>query len=243
MIDAPLQAGKDGCFMDQAQAAKELAAAGKWIVKKGMTWGSAGNLSVLMDADHLMITAGGARLDRLTKDAFTVYRLSDGLMEGGKPSKELPVHLAVYKAVPWAGAVVHASPFYATLAASSDLDVPSGLFVEDMYYLQRTARIGYFHPGSEALRKAVSQAAPDASVILMKNHGALLYDETLQEALNGLEVLENACHMSLCARQCGLKLDPVPGDMAADFLSGGYKKPRSWPIKARPIKAGPSKAY
>ena len=232
MTAAPLEAGKDGFLMDKTQAAMDMAAAGKWIVEKGMTWGSAGNISVRLDADHLMITAGGTRLDRLAKDDFTLYRLSDGFAQGGRPSKELPVHLAVYSAVPWAGAVVHASPFYATLAASSRLSVPNDLFVEDMYYLQRTARIGYFHPGSEALAQAVSQAAPAANVILMKNHGALLYDETLLEALNGLEVLENACHMSLCARQCGLELDPVDEGMAADFLSGGYKKPRSWPSKA-----------
>lgn len=215
--------------MERHEAAQALIRAGQWIMDKHMTWGSAGNMSLRLDEDHLLITASGTRFDSLTPDAFTLYRLSDGHCEGGKPSKELPVHTAVYRAVPWCGAVVHASPFYTTLAASSDLELPNDLFVENMYYLQRLCRIPYAHPGSEALAQAVADAAPQGNMILMQNHGVLVYDGALSEALIGLEVLENTCRMAMAAQQAGISLRHLPPETVHDFLyNSGYKKPRTW---------------
>src|SRR5690606_1013797 len=83
-----------------------------------------------------------------------------GALSGARrPSKELPLHRAVYAARPDANAVLHGAPFHATLAACSELTVPDGLFVESMYYLEKIARVPYHHPGSEALGAAVGQHA------------------------------------------------------------------------------------
>ena len=216
--------------MDMNTAVRALIDAGKWIAEKNMTWGSAGNMSVRLDETHLLITASGTRFDSLTEDSFTLYNLAEDTWSGGKPSKELPVHLAVYRNAPWAGAVVHASPFHTTLAASTTLEVRNDLFVENMYYLQRMARIPYAHPGSKELTGFVDGVAANANVILMKNHGVILYDTTMQEACAGLEVLENTCRMCLEAARAGIEMTPVAQETVQDFLlNSGYRKPRVWP--------------
>lgn len=216
--------------MDKNTAIRALIDAGKWIAEKNMTWGSAGNMSIRLDENQVLITASGTRFDSLTEDSFTLYNLADNTWSGGKPSKELPVHLAVYRNAPWAGAVVHASPFHTTLAASTTLEVRNDLFVENMYYLQRMARIPYAHPGSKELTAFVDGVAARANVILMKNHGVILYDTTMQEACAGLEVLENTCRMCLEAARAGIEMTPVAKDTVQDFLlNSGYRKPRIWP--------------
>lgn len=216
--------------MDKNTAVRALIDAGKWIAKKNMTWGSAGNMSIRLDENQVLITASGTRFDSLTEDSFTLYNLADNTWSGGKPSKELPVHLAVYRNAPWAGAVVHASPFHTTLAASTTLEVRNDLFVENMYYLQRMARIPYAHPGSKELTAFVDGVAARANVILMQNHGVILYDTTMQEACAGLEVLENTCRMCLEAARAGIEMTPVAKDTVQDFLlNSGYRKPRIWP--------------
>lgn len=216
--------------MDKNTAIRALIDAGKWIAEKNMTWGSAGNMSIRLDENQVLITASGTRFDSLTEDSFTLYNLSDHSWTGGKPSKELPVHLAVYRNAPWAGAVVHASPFHTTLAASTTLEVRNDLFVENMYYLQRMARIPYAHPGSKELTAFVDGVAARANVILMQNHGVILYDTTMQEACAGLEVLENTCRMCLEAARAGIAMTPVAKDTVQDFLlNSGYRKPRVWP--------------
>jgi len=216
--------------MDMNTAVRALIDAGKWIAEKNMTWGSAGNMSIRLDETHVLITASGTRFDSLTEDSFTLYNLAEDTWSGGKPSKELPVHLAVYRNAPWAGAVVHASPFHTTLAASTTLEVRNDLFVENMYYLQRMARIPYAHPGSKELTAFVDGVAANANVILMKNHGVILYDTTMQEACAGLEVLENTCRMCLEAARAGINMTPVEKETVQDFLlNSGYRKPRVWP--------------
>lgn len=216
--------------MDMNTAIRALIDAGKWIAEKNMTWGSAGNMSIRLDENQVLITASGTRFDSLTEDSFTLYNLADNTWSGGKPSKELPVHLAVYRNAPWAGAVVHASPFHTTLAAATTLEVRNDLFVENMYYLQRMARIPYAHPGSKELTAFVDGVAAQANVILMQNHGVILYDTTMQEACAGLEVLENTCRMCLEAARAGIEMTPVAKDTVQDFLlNSGYRKPRVWP--------------
>ncbi len=217
-------------MMERMIAVKTLIEAGRWIAEKGMTWGSAGNMSIRLNEEEMLITASGSSFGALSEDSFTLYQIHSGQWSGGKPSKELPVHLAVYRQSPWAGAVLHASPFHTTLAASTDLCVRNDLFVENMYYLQRMASIRYEHPGSDALAQAVAEVAAQANVILMKNHGVILYDQSIEEARQGLEVLENTCRMCLEARRAGIVFDPVAPERVRDFLeNSGYRKPRLWP--------------
>ena len=215
--------------MDRMTAAKQLIDAGRWVAEKGMTWGSAGNMSIRLNEEEMLITASGTSFGALTEDSFTLYNINSGEWSGGKPSKELPVHLAVYQQSPWAGAVLHASPFHTTLAAATDLKLRNDLFVENMYYLQRMAYIRYEHPGSAGLAEAVADVAAQANVILMKNHGVILYDTTMAEARQTLEVLENTCRMCLAAQQASLTFDPVQPAVVEDFLlRSGYRKPRVW---------------
>lgn len=217
-------------MMERMTAVKTLIEAGRWIAEKGLTWGSAGNMSIRLNEEEMLITASGSSFGALSEDSFTLYHIHSGQWSGGKPSKELPVHLAVYRQSPWAGAVLHASPFHTTLAASTDLRVRNDLFVENMYYLQRMASIRYEHPGSDALAQAVADVAAQANVILMKNHGVILYDQNMEEARQGLEVLENTCRMCLEARRAGIAFDPVAPERVRDFLeNSGYRKPRLWP--------------
>src|SRR5690606_29487109 len=121
-------------------------------------------------------------------------------LTGRRPSKELPLHRAVYAGRPDAAAVLHGAPFHATLVACSEIAVPDDLFVETMHYLERVARVPYHHPGSQDLAEAVGNAARSAEVLLLENHGVVVLGESLSEALQGLQVLELACRMVVTAR-------------------------------------------
>ena len=216
--------------MEQEQAIRALIDTGRWISERRMTWGSAGNISVRLDERRILITGSGTNFDSLAEDSFALYDLPTDTWTGRKPSKELPVHLAIYRQSPWAAAVLHASPFHTTMAASSSLAVRNDLFVENMYYLQRMARIPYAHPGSAELTEEVGKVAAQANVILMENHGVILYDTSLAECRTCLDVLENTCRMCLEAERSGITLQPVSRDTVRDFLlNSGYKKPRVWP--------------
>ncbi len=140
------------------------------------------------------------------------------------------MHRAIYEQRPEVGAVLHASPFYSTLLACSDLPISADLFVEDMYYLEKIERVGYFHPGSLALGEAVREKARRANILLLENHGVLVYDTSIQEAMMGLQTLEMVCRMAITARSAGLELRSLPTATVADFLvNSGYRPRRDWP--------------
>jgi 3-dehydro-4-phosphotetronate decarboxylase len=212
---------------------RALREAGAYMVQHGLAWGNAGNLSLRLDGERCLISASGTNLGDLADEDLVVCALDDPTHAySRKPSKELPMHTAVYRARPEAGAVLHGAPFYATLAACSNLELPNDWFVEDMYYLERTAKVAYHHPGSSSLAEAVEAAARKANLLLLENHGVLVFDSNLAEALMGLHTLEIVCRMAWAARSAGLEMNPVPPAQVKDFLErSGYRPPRAWPGK------------
>lgn len=216
---------------DIATLRAALQATGRVLIEQKLTWGNAGNLTARLDDGMLLATASGTRLGELADDDLVACPLDAATPQDytRKPTKELPMHRAVYQARPDIGAVIHAAPLYSTLIACADEPVLSGLFVETMYYLERVARVPYFHPGSQALGDAVAREARRANVLILENHGVLVYDTTLTEALMALQTLEAACQTIITARSAGIALKQIPPDTVQDFLDhAGYKPRRRW---------------
>jgi L-fuculose-phosphate aldolase len=212
-------------------AIAQVQEAGRYMVEHDLTWGNAGNLSMRTGDDRYVITASGTRLGTLSAQDVIACAFVDGAIEtdGRRPSKERPMHQAIYEMRPEINVVLHASPFYSTLIACTDVDIRSGWFVESMYYLERVARVRYCHPGSTELGEAVREQAAHANILLLDNHGVLVYDINLAEALMGLHTLEMTCRMWLTAQSAGVPMRPLPPTVVGDFLErAGYKPRREW---------------
>ena len=216
--------------MDSNEVRRQLQSAGHYMLENDLAWGNAGNISARLGPDRYLITASGTHLGNL-EDADFIECALDGSFSGNrKPSKETPMHRAIYEERPEIEAILHASPFYSTLVACADVQVPADLFIEDMYYLERVEHVSYFHAGSRELGEAVRLKARHANILFLDNHGVLVYDTSIQEALMGLQTLEMVCHMAITARSAGLELRSLPASTVADFLTNsGYRPRREWP--------------
>ncbi len=217
--------------LDIAVARQGLQEAGQYLLAHDLTWGNSGNLSARIGPDRFTITATGAFLGHLG-DADFVDCAFDGSCEhpeGRRPSKEVLMHRAIYALRPEINAALHASPLHSMLLSAAVIEPPADWFVEGMYYLERVARVPYCHPGSAALADAVGAQVLTANVLLLENHGVLVYDTTIQEALVGLHTLELACEMALLARSANLQMRPISSDKVTDFLErSGYRPRRRW---------------
>jgi L-fuculose-phosphate aldolase len=97
-----------------------------------------------------------------------------------------------------------------------------------MYYLERVEHVSYFHAGSPELGEAVREKARQANILFLDNHGVLIYDTSIQEALMGLQTLEMVCRMAITARSAGLELRSLSASTVTDFLeNSGYRPRRS----------------
>ncbi|TCP29465.1 L-fuculose-phosphate aldolase [Scopulibacillus darangshiensis] len=210
--------------MDNEHTIREL---GQFLTENRFTLGNSGNISIRLGEDSCLITASGSELGNLSEEDLVDCAFGEQKWSGGrKASKELPMHQAIYEERQDIGGIIHATPFYSTLIACSNLELPKGLFVEEMYYLEKIERVPFFQPGSKELGEAVRQAADKADIILMENHGVLVYDKTLSKAKAALETLEFTSKMVIQAKAVNSELALLDKERIALFLDDSTYKPR-----------------
>lgn len=209
----------------------ELRALGRYMMDNQLVWGSSGNISARIGQDSFLLSASGAWLADLAPEDLVECSISANRATGDrKPSKEFPLHREIYAMRPEINAVIHSSPFYSTLIACTKEPVFNNWFVESMYYLERVGRVGYSHPGSDELVERIKQGIMGANVLIMENHGVLVYDTSIKEARMALHTLEVMCQMMIVSRSAGLEIPGLPDGIVQDFLANsGYRPRRRWP--------------
>lgn len=206
---------------------QQLINTGRYLMSNQLAWGTSGNISARIGSNQMIITASGTYMANLGEEDFVECQIDTGEIEGKrKASKETPMHLGIYRQRKDAQAILHSSPFYTTLFACSNEPILSELFVETMYYLEDIAYVDYYHPGSQELADAVTEQAPHANIIIMRNHGVVVFDDSVSEAQMRLETLEMACRMILKAKESGVQLQLIPEKTIKSFLEDSFYKPR-----------------
>lgn len=216
--------------MDEKQ---QLINAGHHMFANQLAWGTSGNMSIRLDTDHMVITASGTYMGNLSEEDFTECEIGTGKVTGlKKASKETPMHTGIYRQRDDVRAILHSSPFYATLFSCCDTPVYSKLFVESMYYLEHIAYVDYYHPGTQELADAVTEHALDANIIIMRHHGVVVFDKNITEAMVRLETLEMVCRMILQSKASGIQLKMIPDNVVKSFLDdSGYRPRQVFPKK------------
>jgi len=205
--------------MDGTMAAA-LVSAGRRVIERNLTWGTSGNISARLSDSAFLISASGVALDALGQDGL-VRCDQDGDGATGahtrQPSVETGLHRAVYQARPDIGAILHASPFYATLAASSALSIDPHVMTDTAYYVREVRRVPFYSPSSDELARAAAAHVDGCHVLLLDNHGALTLGATPMEAVTRMEALEMLCRM-LVYGSLGVPLRPLRQEDVTSLL-------------------------
>lgn len=171
------------------------------MVKDQLTLGTSGNISV-RQGDLIAITPSGVDYAELTPEMITIINLSGEKVEGDlKPSSEVPMHLLIYQETD-AQAVIHTHPLYGTAL---------GLLVDEtplVHYMLapcggpvRVADYAVF--GGEQLAANVKAAMSGRSAVLLRNHGATCWADTLKAAYSKAIYLEWCCRLWITAKGAG----------------------------------------
>jgi methylthioribulose-1-phosphate dehydratase len=92
---------------DFATARDQIVAVGRWLDGKGWAPATSGNYSVRLDDGSFAVTVSGRHKGRLTPEDMTRVDAAGESLDGKRPSAETALHLALYRAFPEAGAVLH----------------------------------------------------------------------------------------------------------------------------------------
>ena len=133
------------------------------LFARGFSVGSAGNISARLD-DGYLITPTNSSLGRLDPARLSRLDAEFQHVAGDKPSKEVFMHRAFYRARPDAGAVVHLHSTMATaVACLPDVDAANPIPPLTPYFVMRVGRsmpiVEYYRPGDPAMEPAIHAAA------------------------------------------------------------------------------------
>jgi methylthioribulose-1-phosphate dehydratase len=90
-----------------AEARAAIVVVGRWLDGKGWAPATAGNYSMRLDDGTFAVTVSGRHKGRLTEADVMRVDATGASLDGGKPSAETALHLALYRDFPDAGAVLH----------------------------------------------------------------------------------------------------------------------------------------
>lgn len=186
--------------MNEQDARRAMARAGRWLASRGLAPGTSGNISIAVEGGWL-VTPTGRRLGDLSPGRLARTDARWELLRGDPPTKELPLHAAVYEARPGVTAVVHLHSSHAVaVSCLSGLDEEDALPPITPYQvmrLGRTALVPYAPPGSRQLGEAVRARAEAHSSLLLENHGPVVAGPSLEEVVAAAEELEESARLNL----------------------------------------------
>ena len=189
--------------MSENDAREAIVRTARSLYDRGLTHGSTGNISVRV-GDGLLVTPTGSSFGSLDPARISLLDANGRLVSGDPPSKEGPLHLAMFRHRPGAGAVVHLHATHSVAVSVIDgLDPADLLPPLTAYYVMRIGRlplVPYAPPGDPALAESVAAYASRHHALLLANHGPVVAGSTLAAATDAVEELEATAHLFLMLR-------------------------------------------
>lgn len=187
---------------DQTRLDKELGKFVKWARRAGkynLASCSSGNLSHRPDENTILVSRSRSWLSNLKTDEVVVINSVNGeILTGGKPTGELPLHLAVLNSNPGINTVLHfQSPCATALACRKSQPVDYNVIIEVPIYIGNIVHVPYIMPGSQQLGEAVANAFTSAGIVQLQNHGQVVTGKNYREAIQKAVFFELACRIIL----------------------------------------------
>lgn len=180
--------------MEKREKKQQVIRAGKELSDTGLIARTWGNVSCRLDDDHFLITASGKNYRTLTEEEVVTVSLADLSYTGDiRPSSEMKVHRAVYEQKA-AGFVIHTHQEWACAVSAMGRD--------EVRFDRIWPGIGdtvlcadYALPGTQQLCSNTQQVLKQAqgNAVILRNHGALCWGSTYEEAFQAAWNLEAAC--------------------------------------------------
>lgn len=189
---------------EETQARDKICEAGLSLFSRGLTFGSAGNISLRLADGGWLMTPTNASLGRLDPAKLSKFDADGRLVAGDAPTKEAFLHFCMYGQRSDARAVVHLhSTHSVAVSLLADIDPRDALPPLTAYFVMRVGRLPlapYFPPGDAALAKAVEALAGAHHAVLLANHGPVVAGTSLENAQYATEELEETAKLFLMLR-------------------------------------------
>ena len=193
-------------MVSEYEIKKQICEIGKRIYNRGMVAANDGNISVKLSDNEFLCTPTGVSKGFMTPEYICKVDAEGKVIQanpGFKPSSEIKMHMRVYKKRPDVQSVVHAHPSYATAFAIAGIPLTQPIMPEAVIALGCVPIAPYGTPSTEEIPDAVEKYLQHFDAVLLENHGALSYSDSLLNAYHKMESLEFYAELLYKANQLG----------------------------------------
>lgn len=189
-----------------------------------LTWGNAS--AVDRDGNFVVIKPSGMEYEEMTAGDMVVVDLLTGeAVEGERtPSSDTPTHLALYRAFPHIGGIVHTHSRWATIYAQAGRNIPPlGTTHADDFYgeipctrpLTPEEIAGRYEAETgKVIVETFRGRNPDQiPAVLVRSHGPFTWGATAAEAAHNAVVLEEAAFMAWHTEQLAPGIPPMQREL------------------------------
>lgn len=201
------------------------------LPKYGLVTFTWGNVSAIdRESGLVIIKPSGVEYEYMTAKDMVVLDLNGAVVEGNrKPSSDTPTHLALYRAFPEIGGIVHTHSRWATSWAQAGRGIPAyGTTHGDYFYgeipctRKMTPReiAGEYEleTGNVIVETFRKQSAEHIPGVLVHSHGPFTWGPDPETAVHNAVVLEELAFMALHTEQ----LNPAAVPMQQELLDRHY---------------------
>lgn len=191
---------------------QQVVQANQEIVRQGLVISTFGNVSgIAREAGLVAIKPSGVPYESLKPADIVVTDLDGKIVEGRlKPSSDLDTHLALYRAFPGIGAVVHTHSEYATVWAQAGRSIPCyGTTHADYFYgavpvtpmlSKEEVQNEYVRNTGETIVRCFREHSLEPtsiSAVLVAGHAPFCWGSTLEDAVHHAVILEFVARIAL----------------------------------------------
>lgn len=192
--------------MSDSGKIEELISYSRILYERKLLHATGGNTSV-RDGECVWISQTGAELGSLTEKQIVKVDLDGTVLEGEAPSKEMGMHLAMYRARDNAGAVIHAHPIFAIAHSAMVREATEDAIppYTAAFYVRagRVPMIPYHPSGAHSLHLAVEALAEKYHALLLRQHGMIVAGADMAGALGIVEEIEQCCQIAVASGMNG----------------------------------------
>ena len=204
-------------FVENAPEA--VLAAAKEMLHRGLTEGTAGNISARQEDGTIVVTPTSVDYDLMEVDDLVVLDPEGNVVqakEGRKPTSEKYLHLACLKAFDDIGSVVHSHPIHATMFAVAHMPIPACIDEFTVFCGGEVRVSEYAKSGTGGLAENMVIALKDRAAALIANHGMVAVSARPDAALKITALVERNAQIILGARMLGA-LHGLPEEVNKEF--------------------------
>lgn len=185
---------------------QEMCEIGRRVYNRGMVAANDGNFSVKLSDDEYLCTPTGVSKGFMTPEYICKVNAKGEVLEaneGFRPSSEVKMHMRIYARRPDVNAVVHAHPMYATSFAIAGKPLMDPIMPEAVISLGGVPLAKYGTPSTMEIPDSIEGFLDEYDAVLLENHGALTYSDTLMNAYYKMESVEFYARLMYQARMLG----------------------------------------